>query len=119
MWLQTMKTNNFIILILALLVVKDLTLKLLILPFAVFYLFKKKINGCSYKEITNNLVYLICVIVVNYLLNVNLDALNFLYFVLLNWILFLSKKNIKMEKYMSIYLLLVVICGGVKLCVSF
>ena len=110
--------NVIVILLLGLLSVRNTYLKILIILLILFYLLKKKMVRVSFNKLINDLMYVICVVVINRLLNMNLDVLNFSYFVILNCSLLVMKKEIKIENYMSIYLLLLVVFGGIKLCLS-
>lgn len=112
-----MNINDLILcLVLGVILVENLGLKILIIIIGVVCFWNRKLLKKNVKEILVDSGYVFCVTLLNYLVNINLNFLNFLYFVICGLILFYSKIKVKFEWYFSLYLFMIVIAGGIKLC---
>lgn len=111
-----MNINNVILfLLLSIIIVDDIWLKFVDIMVMVIFLVKRKLVSQNKRELIINIFYLACVIFLNYILSIDLSLLNFIYFTLVNFVLFFLKKDIKIEKYFSVYFLLTLMIGGYKL----
>ena len=84
-----------------------------LLIISVFVLSKNK-ETINYK----NLVMFLCVLVFNIIMSINDAYIDFIYFSVFSLIIYICKWNIKINDYLSLYLIVMIVQGVVYLCLN-
>lgn len=115
-----MKNSNlYLYLIMSFFIVNSVLFKACILFVLVFLAFKKYCVEINKIYLLEDVICCLLIILLNRLVTLNLDIINFIFFVIGNVLLEKKKVNIKKETYISIYFFLVLVRGVFRLCLKY
>ena len=115
-----MKLNDSLLyLVLSLFIIDNILMKICIFIILLYVVLKKIIIKQDAKSFLVNLICIFVVLSITILVNVNLDIINFIFFVCFNFCLEKYRKQLYLRNFISLYFILILVSGGMSLWVNF